>query len=252
MDDSAGARIGDRLRAAVAHGSGPVAAADRLCCACVSVLHVSDAGVAMISGGASRGTFGVSGPLPRRLDELEFTYGDGPCLDAVRNNAPVFAEDLGDPAQTRWPAFRAAALTAGIRAVFAFPITVGAHPVGALGLFRYRSGPLRAAALAGAALAADLAGAALLELLAGDVDWDALACGDGDHRFGLLARVEVHQATGMIMARLNIGAEAALLRLRAHAYSHDMTADEVARDVVDRRLSLTDDRPDLPSPRGGQ
>ena len=48
--------------------------------------------------------------------------------------------------------------------------------------------------------------------------------------------IEVYQATGMVMAQLDVPAETALSRLRAYAFVHDRTIDDIARDVVARRL----------------
>jgi hypothetical protein len=56
-----------------------------------------------------------------------------------------------------------------------------------------------------------------------------------------LDHTEVYQATGMIMAQLDVPAETALSRLRAHAFVHDRTIDEIARDVVARRLRFRDE-----------
>ena len=58
---------------------------------------------------------------------------------------------------------------------------------------------------------------------------------------GTLEQVEVYQATGMVMARLNIGATEALVRLRAYAFAHDLTASEVGWGIIERRISLEDD-----------
>jgi hypothetical protein len=38
------------------------------------------------------------------------------------------------------------------------------------------------------------------------------------------------------MAQLDVSAETALSRMRAHAFVHDRTIDDLARDVVARRL----------------
>jgi hypothetical protein len=45
----------------------------------------------------------------------------------------------------------------------------------------------------------------------------------------------------MVMAQLGIDAAEALVRLRAHAYATDRSAIDVARDILDRRLTLEDD-----------
>ena len=46
----------------------------------------------------------------------------------------------------------------------------------------------------------------------------------------------VHQATGMVKAQLNVGIAEALVRLRAYAYAAERPIEDVARDVVGRRL----------------
>jgi hypothetical protein len=56
-----------------------------------------------------------------------------------------------------------------------------------------------------------------------------------------LERVEVYQATGMIIARLDVGRAEALVRLRAHAFAHGLTASEVAWAIVRRELVLEAD-----------
>ena len=77
------AQLRNRLDAAVAHAADPRAAADELCRACVRLLEVDGASISVIDGVEMRGTFGSSGSLGRTLDELQFTFGEGPCLDAV-------------------------------------------------------------------------------------------------------------------------------------------------------------------------
>lgn len=230
-------RLGDSLVGAAT----PLAAADRLCQACVALLDVDGAAISMIRQGATRGTFGSSGELSRALDELQFTYGQGPCLDAVQKNWPVTADDLDATGEDRWPALAEAVLARGIRAMYALPVTVASTPIGALDLYRRRSGPLDGPALTGGLWAAGLASLPLLDLMNGDTDWAAAGDGaDGFEQLASLERVEVYQATGMIVAAFGISAGDAVARLRAHAVSHGLTASDVARQVLDRRLLLQD------------
>jgi AmiR/NasT family two-component response regulator len=56
-----------------------------------------------------------------------------------------------------------------------------------------------------------------------------------------LDHIEVYQATGMIMVQLDVPAETALSRLRAYAFVHDRSIDDISRDVVARRLRFGDD-----------
>lgn len=54
------------------------------------------------------------------------------------------------------------------------------------------------------------------------------------------SRVTVHQATGMIMAQLQVPPEDALALLRSHAYTLDVNVNEVARQVVERKIVFSD------------
>lgn len=235
-----------RLRAAlglaVTDAPTPLAAADRLCLACVELLDVDGASISLIEGGTIQGTFGSSGQLGRTLDELQFTYGQGPCLDAVAQRRPVLVPDLGAPTEDRWPALAEAILGHGISAVFALPVSVASTPVGALDLFRRSSGPLDDAAMSGGAWAAGLAALPLLDLMTSDTDWQRAADGQGSwEQLASLERVEVYQATGIIVAALGVTAADALVRLRAHAIARSLTASQVAYQILNRRLVLEED-----------
>jgi hypothetical protein len=83
----------------------------------------------------------------------------------------------------------------------------------------------------------------LLDLMTLNVDWDDAAEGGnaGWEHLAPLERVEVYQATGMIIAALDVAADEALIRLRAYAFTHNMTASEAAWAIVERRVSLRSD-----------
>lgn len=227
----------EQITVALRAARSPLDAADALCQTCVELLDVDGAAISVIHDGASRGTFGSSGELSRRLDDYQFTFGEGPCLDSVRLQRPVFAPDLADPSDSRWPFFAGAVLAEGVAAVFALPITLAVRAVGALDLFCEAPRPLTPVALRGGLLAAELAASPLLDLLSGDLDVDRSGPGeDGWAQLASLERVEVYQATGMIMGALAIPSTEALLRLRAYAFAHGLTAQEVAVLVLERQL----------------
>lgn len=246
-------RLHARLDAAMEDGGRGLSVADRLCHACVEVLEVDGAAISVVDGGATRGTFGSSGVLGRRLDELQFTLGEGPCLDAVRFDRPVLVPDLTGVGGRRWPAFTAAAVESGVHAVFALPVAVASAPVAALDLFRSVAGSLRDDVLDGGLHAAELAALPLLDLMTADVDWQTEdEGGRGWEELASLERVEVYQATGMVMALLDVGPAEALARLRARAFADGVSASEIAWAVVERRLVLVADRrpPSGPAARG--
>ncbi len=235
-------RLEDALGAAVTDAPTPLAAADRLCAACVQLLDVDGASISFIDGGTMQGTFGSSGQLSRTLDELQFTYGEGPCLDAVAQRRPILAPHLDAHGEDRWPALTQAMLGHGVRAIFALPVAVASMPIGALDLYRRTRGPLDDAAMTGGVWAAGLAALPLLDLMTSDTDWQRAAEGRGSwEQLASLERVEVYQATGMIVAALEVTPADALVRLRAHAISRSLTASEVAYRILDRRLVLDAD-----------
>jgi ANTAR domain len=119
------------------------------------------------------------------------------------------------------------------------PVVVAGEFMGALDLFRADPGLLGAEQLAGALVAAELAQMPLLDLLGADLQ-TAVTDPDSDAwaELNTLSRAEVSQATGMLVAQLEVEAAEALVRLRAHAYATGRGATDVARDILDRRLRL--------------
>lgn len=249
--------IRSELDAAMNASAPGISAADALCSTCVGLFGVDGAAVSVVVDGASSGTFGSSSAASRRLDEYQFTYGEGPCLDAVASRKAVLVPDLDSPRELRWPVFTAALLEDGIRGVFAVPILLTSVCVGALDLFRAAPGPLDGDALSGAFLAAGLASAPLVDLIAtaknvnelDDASW-ASAEDRGDP-WAEMDRVEVYQATGMLISALDVDSAEALVRLRAYAIATGQTASQVARAIIERRLMLDRDDPRNPGGTGG-
>ena len=203
---------------------------------------VDAAAISLVFDGASSGTLGSSGAPARTYDELQFTLGEGPCLDSVARRGPILVADLTDPHETRWPVYGPAMLAHHIRGVFAMPVVVAGEHVGALDLFRAQPGRLEGEQFAGAIAAAELAGIPVLDLL--DVDLTAAVDdprSNGWAELHTLFRAEVSQATGMLVAQLGVDPAEALVRLRAHAYATGRSATDVARDILDRRLRLEAD-----------
>lgn len=219
-----------------------VDAADRLCEACVVLLDADAVAISLVFDGANTGTLGSSGALATECDELQFTLGEGPCLESVTQRAPVLVSDLSDPSDLRWPLYGPAMLDMRIPGVHAVPIAVAGEYIGALDVFRARPGALTAEHLSGAVMAAELAGVPLLDVL--DSDMQAAASDPGSNAWSelnVLSRAEVSQATGMLVAQLDVEPAEALIRLRAHAYATSRAASEVARDILERRLTMDAD-----------
>jgi len=233
--------IQDQLLAAV-DGRRGVEAADRLCEACVVLFDIDAAAISLVFDGATSGTLGSSGEPARIYDELQFTLGEGPCLDSITFKGPILVADLADPDDARWPIYGPAMLSHRIRGVFAMPVLVAGEHIGALDFFRAQPGDLGEDNLAGAIAAAELAGVPLLDLMNDDLE--AAVNDPGSNAWPelqALSRAEVSQATGMLVAQLGVDPAEALVRLRAHAYATGRSSTDVARDILDRRLRLEAD-----------
>lgn len=219
----------------------------RLCTALSKELAAWGVGVSVLADDNTYrgGTIASSGPGSRRLDELQFTLGEGPCLDAYASRGPVLEPDLSGHGRVRWPGYAAAAQLEGVRAVFAFPLQIGAARAGALDVYRDRPGSLSEDALAQASTFADVAMGLLLDSQAGaDTSGDGETPAAGaDLDRAMSHRLEVYQAQGMVMVDLGVSLDEAMARLRAHAYAHDRSLTDVAKDVVAGSLRLSQDKP---------
>jgi hypothetical protein len=227
---------GDRLRRilAVLSDGGDGWSSARLCRACPGIVGVNGAGVMLMSGDIPRGSLCTTDEVSHLLEELQYTLGEGPCLDACQQDQVVAEPDLADPVTRRWPAFTPPALQAGVRAVFGFPLRVGTAHLGALNLYRDVPGPLTVDQHADALVVADVTARWVLEAQAGappDTVAEELEVG-ADFHFA------VHNAAGIVSVQEGISVTEALIRLRAFAFGSDRLLADVARDVIARTLRL--------------
>jgi hypothetical protein len=222
MSDDAGGRAGTA-----------VARLERLCRRVLAPVAVDGAGVALVTKNGHRATVCATGTVAEQIEEAQFTLGEGPCVDACLASSPILVDDLTDRSHgvhARWPGFIDHALAAGVRAVFAFPLRIGAVGLGAMDLHRREPGPLGPAQVRAALLAADAAALLLLELATGST---ALTT---DHQADAAFRFRTHAAAGMVKVQLGTSIEHALVHLRAVAFAQSRSVDEVAADVIAGRL----------------
>ena len=208
--------------------SGVTGALHRLCRGLTANLAVMGAAINLMSAGGSDGVAAASDDRSKDVDELQFTAGEGPGLDAFAARRPVLTPDLRSAAGQRWPAYTPAALSAGVGAVFAFPLNVGAAGFGVLDVYAERPGSLSSEQIAMALTFAQIA----TEIL---VDGDLTTAGgelDRGLSHALDYRAEIHQAQGMAMVDLKMGPGGALIWMRAHAFVHDKTLIDLARKII--------------------
>ncbi|MDN5917721.1 MAG: GAF domain-containing protein [Pseudonocardia sp.] len=260
----------DRLQADLAEARGRRSAeqAQRICEVCVEALPMAGAAISIMSDVNRREIMYATDVHSTDLEELQFTLGEGPCVEAFSTGRPVLVADLGEPPDPRWPMFAAAARAdTPARAAFAFPLQAGAIRVGVLDLYRLAPGSLGTAEVTASLLVADACLWALLDGRAarlldpddpdgagGDpdglgpdgvdpdgVDPDGVDPDGVDPGWPLVLHRDhtvVYQASGMVMGQTGGSVESALAVLRAYAYAHDRSLPDVAAAVVARRLNF--------------
>lgn len=203
--------------------------------ACVAVLPVEGAGLSMTD--ELRIPLGASDELAATAERLQITLGEGPCLAATASSsAMVF--DLETIAR-RWPLFHSEVLASTpFRSAASVPLRSPDLPrFGALDLYSTRP---------------DGIGRDILDEVDGGIA-DAIAAvlfaaptAVYQHGITLPRWLNVHSVTyrmnvwvavGMLMEHADVSNPDALAVLRAYAFGHSATLDDVAKQVTSRRLA---------------
>jgi hypothetical protein len=200
-----------------------------LCAVAEEFLELDGAAIVLKSGDAELLSLCTSNHTASALMDLELTLGEGPAVDASRGDA-AGDTNLLDATSSNWEAYRPEALALGARAVFGFPIRLGAIRFGALSLFRSSPGPLNAEQDSDAYLMASVIGRAILAAQAGTSDEDLMGKSSGSS----LVDIRVHQAAGMLSVQASLSVKDALVLLRAHAFGIGCQLSELANLVVSR------------------
>jgi hypothetical protein len=208
---------------------------ERVCRGGVDVVGRDTCAVVLMSRNDRGSLAAAYGPSPDVACRLQFDLGEGPCLTSYRDGVTVFAPDLA--AAPPWPAFATAAMGEGVHAVTVLPLRVGGIRLGVLYLGNGAAGEIGIDALKDAYELAQLATLVVLDLQ--QDRRDALAGATANEEWA--HRAVVHQATGMVSAQLDVPLDDALARLRAAAFAAERPLYDLAVDVVDRRVRLTND-----------
>ena len=225
------------MSAPVAH-DGVADALQELCRTLTSDLGLMGAAMNLMSAaGTTNGVVAASDDHSRDVDELQFATGEGPCHEAFAARRPVLTPDLHSVIGGRWPGYSSAALDAGVGAVFAFPLQIGAVVLGILDVYADRPGSLSEKQVAAALTCAQVA----TEIL---IDGDVVGTDgqlDRDLSTVLDHRAEIYQAQGMVVVDLGVEPVEALARMRAHAFGNGQPLIDLARAIISGFVLPVDD-----------
>jgi len=200
---------------------------------CVDLFDVDAAGLMLADSRDELRLVAASAEQVELLELLELQSEEGPCLDSYRSGVAVSSADLSET--DTWPRFRPAVLASGFRAVQALPLRLRGQVIGALNLFRVEPGVLTSGDLAVCQAIADVATIGLLQARAvreAQLLADQLST-------ALRSRVVIEQAKGVLAERSNVDMDTAFRVLRNYARHHNLRLADVATDVVERRLDLS-------------
>jgi hypothetical protein len=201
-----------------------------LCSVATEITGLSGAGITLLSVGPHYTAFGASDLGARQLLDLEVTLGEGPGVDACRSIVAREVEDLFSVRSGDWVTYAPAALAIGARAVFGFPIGIGAIRIGALVMYRTQPGPLSELQESDAYLMASVVARSILATRAGATRTDLST----ELALSLSFDFSVHQAAGMVAVQGEMDLSDAYVALRGHAFGSGVSMTSLARSVVRR------------------
>jgi hypothetical protein len=177
-------------------------------------------------------------PLATELDELQNAYGEGPCLDAAREEGTAYTHSGDLATSPDWPRFGPAAADRGFLSVLSTALVVDAKPPrlsGAMNIFARKPGKLGDEMTRDRALL--LATHASLAL----AHTEAIRLSElreTQLRKALDTRDVIGQAKGILMNRRGIDADEAFELLRRTSQDLNVKLAELAETLATRHAEL--------------
>jgi|SRR4051794_25903779 hypothetical protein len=74
--------------------------------------------------------------IPHRLDEMQMTFGEGPCIQAAVDELVIRTDDFRH--EERWPRYSPAVVDVGVLSGISFRLFTGDRTAGALNFFGFQ------------------------------------------------------------------------------------------------------------------
>jgi GAF domain-containing protein len=228
IDPDALARSVARLEGVDPVDTGLDAALELVVAEADDVFDVDGAGLLLVDEGGVLRCTAASDQPGGMLEALQEQFGEGPCVDAFLDDAPVLAADLA--ADQRWPSVGPLAAEHGVRAVLGVPIDLPVGPVGTLDVYAARPHGWEPADIA----AIEAYTRVIASLLRNAVRAHVQGKAADQLQRALDHRSLIEQAKGVLMERRGLDQQAAFELLRAQARSSRRRLHDVAQEVVRR------------------
>ncbi len=206
----------------------------RLADRCVEIVGVETAGLMLGSADGDLRVIASSSEAMRILELLEIQAEEGPCVECYRTGEPAVGASIGEM-DRRWPQFGPKAAEAGFRSVYALPMRLRGHTIGALNMFRVDERPMLETDVVAAQALADVATIAILQNRAAS---DAQMVNEQLTQ-ALNTRIVIEQAKGVVAERAELDMDQAFARMRRHARNHNLRLADVAGAISSKALPVT-------------
>ncbi len=198
---------------------------------CVDLLDVDAGGLLLADEAGELQLVASTSEQAQFVEVIQLSAGAGPCVDSYRQGVAVTVADMETDGGA-WPRFQAAALDQGFHAVFATPMRLRGHVLGAMNLFSKTVGaPTEQDALIAQALA-DIATIGILQ----ERSIRETHILNEQLQRALESRVLIEQAKGVLAAVGPLDMDEAFAALRSFARAHRMTLRDVAQQVAARTI----------------
>jgi GAF domain-containing protein len=174
------------------------------------------------------GTVASSGERAKALDEIQYGFGDGPCLRACREGVIVHVPDF--ELDTQFPDYNDAVLRNGIRSVLAVPFDLpGDNARAGLNLYSDKPNAFDAAAVENAVSYVRQAskGLRLAILLAQHTDTAS------NLKAAMESRTIIDTAVGIIIAQNRCSQDQAIALIKSASSNRNMKLRDVAAAIVE-------------------
>lgn len=161
------------------------------------------------------------------MDEIQYAFGDGPCLDAARTHKTNCVRDVRQEGH-RWPEYRAAIAHHGLLSILAVPVRLDGDTSAAINLYSTTPNAFTSEAVSAAEAFADQASAALR--LAVRIAY--LSDTSDNLRTALESRTVIDLAAGIIMAQNRCPQATATRILKSASSTRNIKMRDVATAVV--------------------
>lgn len=173
----------------------------------------------LISKGGKIDTPAASSQVAYDSDMAQYATGEGPCLDAIKDDRTVVVDDL--ETDQRWPDYSARALELGVRSMISFRLYVTDDSMGALDMYSRQPDAFgRRSRLVGQVFAAQASVAMKATLV------------EAGLQMALQSRDVIGQAKGIVMARGRMTADMAFEVLTRLSQDRNQKLAELAEQIA--------------------